>query len=105
MYLTIFLFLQVTQPFGEEGGSRRMGMMQMMQKMMMERMDMDVQNIIDFLGCLSAQLWLSKPIDTLTSYSSIRYWCFVIYWLSFLSSCLSGGYAFPNPSQMISEIH
>jgi hypothetical protein len=27
-------------------------------KMMMERMDMDVQNIIDFLGCLSAQLWL-----------------------------------------------
>jgi hypothetical protein len=49
MYLTILIFLQVIQPLGEEDRSRRTGMMQMMQKMMMERMDMDVQNIIRFL--------------------------------------------------------
>jgi hypothetical protein len=49
MYLTILIFLQVTQPLGEEGGSTRTGMMQMMQKMMVERMDMDAQNIIKAL--------------------------------------------------------
>jgi len=37
IYLTILIFLHITPP-GEKDGSRRMGMMQMMQKMMMERM-------------------------------------------------------------------
>jgi hypothetical protein len=43
MYLTILIFLQITQPPGEENGSNDA-------KMMMERMDMDTRNIIDFLA-------------------------------------------------------
>jgi hypothetical protein len=88
MYLTILIFLHITRTLGEEDGSRRMGMMQMMQKMMMERMDMNAQNIIKIPAWPSSILY-SENRSYLAKNHYPSSCCFDLICISFFSKIVA----------------